>query len=35
MVDVDRMKSLPGENVEQKRVHFRILRCYSHTGGVD
>lgn len=35
MVDDDRMKLLPGEEVEMKRVRFRTLGCYPLTGGVE
>lgn len=35
MVDDDRMKLLPGEEVEQKMVRFRTLGCYPLTGGVE
>jgi len=33
MVDDDRMKLLPGEKVEYKKVRFRTLGCYPLTGG--
>jgi len=33
MVDDDRMKLLPGEVVEVKKVRFRTLGCYPLTGG--
>ncbi|MCI8408581.1 MAG: sulfate adenylyltransferase subunit CysD [Lachnospiraceae bacterium] len=35
MVDDDRMKLLPGEQVEQKKIRFRTLGCYPLTGGVE
>lgn len=35
MVDDDRMKLLPGEVVENKKVRFRTLGCYPLTGGVE
>lgn len=35
MVDDDRMKLLPGEQVEQKNIRFRTLGCYPLTGGVE
>lgn len=35
MVDDDRMKLLPGEKVENKKVRFRTLGCYPLTGGVE
>ncbi len=35
MVDDDRMKLLPGEKVETKKVRFRTLGCYPLTGGVE
>ena len=35
MVDDDRMKLLPGEKVEMKKVRFRTLGCYPLTGGVE
>ena len=35
MVDDDRMKLLPGEKIEQKKVRFRTLGCYPLTGGVE
>lgn len=35
MVDDDRMKLMPGEKVEQKKVRFRTLGCYPLTGGVE
>jgi sulfate adenylyltransferase subunit 2 len=35
MVDDDRMKLLPGEQVEMKKVRFRTLGCYPLTGGVE
>lgn len=35
MVDDDRMKLLPGEKVENKKVRFRTLGCYPLTGGIE
>ena len=35
MVDDDRMKLLPGEQVEHKKIRFRTLGCYPLTGGVE
>lgn len=35
MVDDDRMKLLPGEKVEMKKVRFRTLGCYPLTGGME
>lgn len=35
MVDDDRMKLLPGEQIEQKNIRFRTLGCYPLTGGVE
>jgi sulfate adenylyltransferase subunit 2 len=35
MVDDDRMKLLPGEKVENKKVRFRTLGCYPLTGGCE
>lgn len=35
MVDDDRMRLLPGEQVENKMVRFRTLGCYPLTGGVE
>jgi sulfate adenylyltransferase subunit 2 len=35
MVDDDRMKIRPGEEVEQKLVRFRTLGCYPLTGAVE
>ncbi|GHU39534.1 sulfate adenylyltransferase subunit 2 [Clostridia bacterium] len=35
MVDDDRMKFLPGEKVQIKKVRFRTLGCYPLTGGVE
>lgn len=35
MVDDDRMKLLPGEKVEMKKVRFRTLGCYPLTGGYE
>ena len=33
MLDDDRMKLLPGEKMEMKKVRFRTLGCYPLTGG--
>ncbi|HSI32003.1 MAG TPA: sulfate adenylyltransferase subunit CysD [Tepidisphaeraceae bacterium] len=35
MVDDDRMKLLPGEKPEMKRVRFRTLGCYPLTGAIE
>ena len=35
MVDDDRMKLLPVESIEMKRVRFRTLGCYTLTGAVE
>ena len=35
MVDDDRMKLLPGEEVQMKSVRFRTLGCYPLTGGCE
>lgn len=35
MVDDDRMRILPGEKVENKKIRFRTLGCYPLTGGVE
>lgn len=35
MVDDDRMRLLPGEKPELKKVRFRTLGCYPLTGGVE
>lgn len=35
MVDDDRMKLLPGEEIQHKMVRFRTLGCYPLTGGVE
>lgn len=35
MVDDDRMKLLPNERPEMKKVRFRTLGCYPLTGGVE
>lgn len=34
MVDDDRLKLLPGEKIEKRKVRFRTLGCYPLTGGV-
>lgn len=35
MVDDGRMRLLPGEKVEMKKVRFRTLGCYPLTGGME
>ena len=35
MVDDDRMKLLPGEKIEMRKVRFRTLGCYPLTGAVE
>lgn len=35
MVDDDRLKLLPGEKIEYKKVRFRTLGCYPLTGAVE
>ena len=35
MVDDERMRLLPGEKVEMKKVRFRTLGCYPLTGGYE
>lgn len=35
MVDDDRMRLLPGEEVQMKKVRFRTLGCYPLTGGIE
>lgn len=35
MVDDDRMRFLPGEQVQTKRIRFRTLGCYPLTGAVE
>jgi len=35
MVDDDRMKLLPGEVVQDRKVRFRTLGCYPLTGAID
>ena len=35
MVDDDRIKLLPGEEIQYKKVRFRTLGCYPLTGGVE
>ncbi len=35
MVDDDRLKLLPGEQVEMRTVRFRTLGCYPLTGGIE
>ncbi|MDO4745192.1 MAG: sulfate adenylyltransferase subunit CysD [Bacillota bacterium] len=34
MVDDDRMKLLPGEEIKYEKIRFRTLGCYPLTGGV-
>ncbi len=35
MVDDDRMRLLPGEEVQTKKIRFRTLGCYPLTGGFE
>ncbi len=35
MVDDDRMRILPGETVQTKKIRFRTLGCYPLTGGFE
>ena len=35
LVDDDRMKILPNEHIEMKKVRFRTLGCYPLTGGIE
>ncbi len=35
MVDDDRMRLLPGEKPEMRKIRFRTLGCYPLTGGID
>ncbi len=35
MVDDERMKLLPGEKVQMKKIRFRTLGCYPLTGGCE
>ena len=35
MVDDDRLKLRPGEEIENKKVRFRTLGCYPLTGGIE
>jgi sulfate adenylyltransferase subunit 2 len=35
MVDDDRLKLLPGETVETRKVRFRTLGCYPLTGAIE
>ena len=35
MVDDDRMKLQPGEEIIWKKVRFRTLGCYPLTGGIE
>ena len=35
MVDDERMRLLPGETPEMRKIRFRTLGCYPLTGGMD
>lgn len=35
LVDDDRLRLLPGEKIEMRKVRFRTLGCYPLTGGVE
>ncbi|MFC6489825.1 sulfate adenylyltransferase subunit CysD [Nitratireductor sp. GCM10026969] len=35
MVDDDRIKFLPGEKIEERKVRFRTLGCYPLTGAIE
>jgi sulfate adenylyltransferase subunit 2 len=35
MVDDDRMRLLPGEKIETKKIRFRSVGCYPLTGGYE
>ncbi len=35
MVDDDRMRLFPGEEIQMKKVRFRTLGCYPLTGGIE
>lgn len=35
LVDDERLKLMPGEKIEKKKVRFRTLGCYPLTGGVE
>ncbi len=35
MVDDDRMRMLPGERIETRRIRFRTLGCYPLTGAIE
>lgn len=35
MVDDDRMRLLPGEKPQMRKIRFRTLGCYPLTGGVE
>jgi len=35
MVDDDRLKLCPGEEIVNKKIRFRTLGCYPLTGGVE
>ena len=34
MVDDDRMRLLPGEQIQNRNIRFRTLGCYPLTGGI-
>lgn len=35
MVDDQRMRMLPGETPQMKKIRFRTLGCYPLTGGIE
>ena len=35
MVDDDRLKLRPGEEIQYKKIRFRTLGCYPLTGGIE
>lgn len=35
MIDDDRMKLLPNENIKLKNIRFRTLGCYPLTGAIE
>lgn len=35
MVDDDRMRFKPGEEIMHKKIRFRTLGCYPLTGGIE
>ena len=35
MVDDDRLKLRPGEEIQHKKIRFRTLGCYPLTGGIE